>query len=57
MEGDFLCDELVALRNKKIAALCYRSGMGKDKVKTSVAALPCSVTLEELTKSPKRKSF
>jgi len=30
--------------------------MGKDKVKTSVATLPCSVTLEELTKSAKRKS-
>jgi hypothetical protein len=33
-----------------------RSGMGRDKVKTSVATLPCSVTLEELTKSAKRKS-
>jgi hypothetical protein len=30
--------------------------MGRDKVKTSVATLPCSVTLEELTKSAKRKS-
>jgi len=31
--------------------------MGKDKVKTSVATLPSSVTLEELTKSAKRKSI
>ena len=30
--------------------------MGRDKDKTSVATLPCSVTLEELTKSAKRKS-
>lgn len=31
-----------------------RSGMGRDKVKTSVATLPCSVTLEGLTKPAKR---
>jgi len=28
--------------------------MGRDKVKTSVATMPCSFTLEELTKSAKR---